>query len=139
MPATFDSLGIQFLYPENWQAGDVDEESGEGVVLELPSGGFFSIQKNLEAISDHAVLDQVTAAIESDYPDAEVEDVTLEVAPDLASREFRFFYLDLLIISRALVLHAGDDQLLIQIQAESQAFEENEMVFAAILKQITSG
>ena len=52
--------------------------------------------------------------------------------------DFRFYYLDLLIISRLMFLRAGNQNYILQFQAEIRDFESNEMVIAAIIKQIAS-
>ena len=46
MPATFESLGLNFLYPDNWVIAPRSAEEGiDGATFELPSGGFFSIER----------------------------------------------------------------------------------------------
>jgi hypothetical protein len=50
--------------------------------------------------------------------------------------DFRFYYLDLLITSRLVIVATDEATLVVQMQAESRDFDANEMVFAAILKQI---
>ena len=46
MPQSFESFGLQFLYPDNWtQVERSDDEGKEGVTLELPSGGFFTVER----------------------------------------------------------------------------------------------
>lgn len=142
MPAQFDSFGIRFLYPDNWTVADRgDEEGDHGSTLDLPSGGFFSLELTL-ADEVGGLIDRIAGTIAADYEDLEREDVVLELLPEgSAVTDLRFYYLDLLIISRIVVLTpqvhgAGDDMLVVQMQAESRDFDKNEPVFAAILKQI---
>ena len=126
MPATFESFGIKFLYPDNWKEIERPEDEGsDGVTLELPTGGFFSLEK------------EVADSIAEDYDEIEREEVSLpEALTDETSIDFRFYYLDLLIVSRLIILLAGDTTLILQFQAESRNFDETELVFTAILKQI---
>ncbi len=138
MPATFDSFGVKFLYPDNWSVVDRDEAEGEeGVTLELPSGGFFSIEREVEGQLADEVFEEIASSFENDYGEVEREELALNV-PESVGRavEFRFYYLDLLIISRLLILNRREDTYLIQMQAESRDFEANEMVFQAILQQL---
>ncbi|MEO1618475.1 MAG: hypothetical protein AAFV88_21665 [Planctomycetota bacterium] len=142
MPAQFDAFGIQFLYPENWKTVQREEGEGDqGVTFDLPSGGFVSIEQT-RSVSEEELIGRIVDAISEEYDELEQERVHLDVLPEeMAATDFRFYYLDLLIVSRVVVVPAmdvpGDDTMLvIQIQAESRDFDENEVVFAAILKQI---
>ena len=142
MPAQFDSFGVRFLYPDNWTVADRAEEEGDqGSTLDLPTGGFFSLELTL-ADEVQGLIDRIAGTIAADYEDLEREDVVLELLPEgTAVTDLRFYYLDLLIISRIVVLAprdhgGGDDMLVVQMQAESRDFDKNEPVFAAILKQI---
>ena len=138
MPASFESFGIKFLYPENWTLVERSEdESQEGVTLELPCGGFFTIEREREGQIEEEIIEELSDAFEQEYEEIEREDIELENAGSGEHAvEFRFYYLDLLVISRAVILHTDDSKYLIQMQAESRDFDANEMVFSAILKQI---
>ena len=138
MPATFESFGVKFLYPDNWKPIDRDEDEGvEGVTLELPSGGFFTVEKEREGKIADEIIEEVADSISEDYDEVEREETQLANA-DAEERcvDFRFYYLDLLIVSRLVILTVEGMTVVIQIQAESRDFDENELVFAAILKQI---
>ncbi len=76
--------------------------------------------------------------MKTDYGEVELEELPLPEMPGVARLvEFRFYYLDLLVISRLLILERGGKTYVIQMQAESRDFDRNEMVFDAILKQLT--
>ena len=138
MPASFESFGIKFLYPDNWTEVDRAEDEGkDGVTLELPTGGFFTIEREQEGQIEEEVIEELSDTFEQDYEQVEREDIILENASsNERAVEFRFYYLDLLVISRAVILHIDESMFLIQMQAESRDFDANEMVFSAILKQI---
>lgn len=138
MPATFESFGIRFLYPDNWTvAARAEDESDDGVTLELPSGGFFSIELEDEGRSDDEVIDRVAATIREEYQEIETEPVILAGASEGETCiDMRFYYLDLLIISRLILIKLQGETLIIQVQAESRDFDENERVIEAILQQI---
>ncbi|MEM0924675.1 MAG: hypothetical protein AAGJ83_01425 [Planctomycetota bacterium] len=141
MPARFDSFGIQFLYPDNWKTVDREESEGDdGVTFDLPGGGFLSVE-----LTDHAseseLIDGIVAAISEEYEELEREISALDVLPDgVNATDLRFYYLDLLIVSRIVVLRhsaiPADSLLVVQMQAESRDFDKNEAVFSAVLKQI---
>ena len=135
MPATFDSFGLRFLYPDNWSIADRGEDEGTaGVTFDLPTGGFFSIEQVRDGQLEEELIEEIQESIEEEYGEVEREDV----ASDEGSRtvDFEFYCLDLLVISRLKIVSIGTTPYFIQIQAESRDFEENAMVFAAILQQI---
>ena len=138
MPLTFESFGLKFLYPDNWVISTrAPDEGDDGLTLELPSGGFLSIEVDDGELTDADLLERVADAIREDYEDVESEEVSLAGAgPDESAVDFRFFYLDLLVVSRAVILTLGKRRLLIQFQAESRDFDANETVVDAILQQL---
>ncbi|KAA5544385.1 hypothetical protein FYK55_08550 [Roseiconus nitratireducens] len=165
MPAQFDAFGIRFLYPDNWKIADrPDEEGDRGTTFDLPSGGFVSLEKT-RAEEVEPLVERIVDAIAADYEDLERETISLEGLPaDAHAIDLRFYYLDLLVISRLVVLQLpretevtpapadtlladvptavdpsrqGAPMLVLQMQAESRDFDQNEPVFRAILKQIT--
>lgn len=142
MPATFESLGIKFLYPDNWTVTDRSPEEGiDGVTFDLPTGGFFSIERARSVASGDELIDEIEAAIAKEYGQVErepVEDspITETLTDGERLIEFRFYYLDLIIVSRLMIARINDLKFVIQMQAESRDFDANELVFQAILKQI---
>ena len=141
MPAQFDSFGVRFLYPDNWSIAERSDEEGEhGATLDLPGGGFVSLEMT-QADAVESLIDGIVEAIAADYEDLEREDHGRDLLPeDTPVTDLRFYYLDLLIISRLVILDPpggeADERLVIQLQAESRDFDKNEPVFDAILKQI---
>lgn len=139
MPSTFDDFGLRFLYPDNWQlqARESDDDS-DSVTLEMPSGGFFSVTQYKGHQPIEAVLEPIMVAMKAEYPDVEIEELdALEDESD--SIEFRFYYLDLLIVARVTAMLLGEKTVVVQVQAESRDFDAGEPVFAAMLKSIRDG
>lgn len=141
MPLQFDSFGLRFLYPDNWTIAEREEEEGDqGVTLDLPGGGFLAIEQT-DADSVEELIQGIVTTIAADYEDLERDDTSLDVLPsDAPVIDLRFYYLDLLIVSRIAILTVPgqtDKRLIVQMQAESRDFDKNEAVFSAILKQIT--
>lgn len=152
MPATFESLGLTFLYPDNWVIAERAAEDGiDGATLELPSGGFFSLERvdrlgpdrvptaeddvreeTLIASIEKLIVDEYGKVEREEWPEQKLEQADRVV-------DLNFYYLDLLIISRLIFIGLADGKFVIQIQAESRSFEENELVFAAIMKQLQDG
>ncbi|MCM2371186.1 hypothetical protein [Aporhodopirellula aestuarii] len=147
MPATFEGFGLKLLYPENWTlAPRGDDEGDQGLTLDLPSGGFLSIETLPITRSDDEILAEIDEMLREQYGNVESQEVKLTGASDgERAVDLSFYHLDLVVFSRVVLLDAPDStrrqmpiagRLLIQFQAESRDFDENEMVFSALLKQI---
>ena len=138
MPATFESFGVKFLYPENWKVLDREtHEQSEGMTMELPSGGFFSIERVDPASSAESLIDSVGDTLQAEYEELEREALPPgDSNPGEAATDFRFYYLDLVIVSRVIVLPTRAGTLLLQFQAESRDFDANERVIDAIVMQL---
>ena len=137
MPATFESFGLRFLYPDNWTVAErAEDEGSDGVTLELPSGGFFSIEPIRDGQLEEELIEEIADSIAEDYGEVERAEVPSE--DGWRTVDFQFYYLDLLVVSRVKIVPIGSLTYFIQMQAESRDFEKNVMVFAAILKQIAA-
>ena len=138
MPAVFESAKIKFLYPDNWKVQPRSEdEDPDGVTLELPSGGFFSLEREAEGQLEEELIEEVADSIAQDYGEVEREEIKLEGASSgERAVDFRFYYLDLVVVSRLVILEVNGATYVVQFQAESRDFDANDMVFAAIMKQI---
>jgi len=147
MPATFEGFGVRLMYPENWTlAPRGDDEGDQGATLDLPSGGFVSIEILPITRVDEEVLAEIDAMLRENYNGVESELLHLEGAEETEHAvDFSFYHLDLVVLSRVVLIDAPAstrDQMpiagrvLAQFQAESRDFDENEMVFSALLKQI---
>ena len=148
------------MYPDNWVQADRAPEDGiEGVTFELPSGGFFSIERikrqslvqeptdlietdeaeelEGESSSEEDLIDAIEKSIVDEYGEVERQEFDNESLGESGRQiEFNFYYLDLLIVCRLLLVDLDRNRFAIQVQAESRSFEENEMVFAAIFQQL---
>ena len=147
MPSTFEGFGLKLLYPDNWILVDrSDDEGDQGATFELPSGGFVSLETLPITREDDATLDEIDAILRGQYENVEREEVRLPGSDEgERAMDVRFYYLDLIIISRVVLLDAPEStrdqmpiagRILAQMQAESRDFDANEPVFAAVLKQI---
>ncbi len=136
MPSTFEDFGAKFLYPDNWtiQARERDDQA-EGVTLDLPGGGFFSVTRHFDQGSPEQLLDQIARSMKKEYPDIETDALAVSAEDDFFI-EARFYYLDLLVTSRITAIESGDDLIIVQCQAESREFDRNEPVFGAILRSL---
>ncbi|MEM1227642.1 MAG: hypothetical protein AAGJ40_18235 [Planctomycetota bacterium] len=147
MPATFEGFGLKLLYPDNWTlVPRADDEGDQGLTFDLPGGGFLSLETLPITREDDLVIDEIDATIRDQYDDVEREAVELP-GGDETERvvDWRFYYLDLVIQSRLILLDAPPStrdqmpiagRILVQFQAELTDFDAAELVVSAILKQI---
>lgn len=156
MPTPFQSNGLRFLYPDNWTIVERSADAGGvGVTLEFPGGGFFSVEQVTDPRDDDSLLAALVDSLKEGYQDAEHEPIPaddFDLSPLSPRRgdpaavgtealagpaaEVRFYYLDLLVIARLMLLHLGPSRYVVQTQAESRDFDRNVPVFQALLKQI---
>jgi len=138
MPAIFDDFGVRFMYPDNWELAErTAGEESVGVTIESPDGTFFAFNRYANQSSPASLMDQVEQAMRAEYEELEVTQTdSSDREPGELARDLQFYYLDLLIISRMIVIPDGPDLLLLQMQSENRDFEKNERVFAAMLKTL---
>ncbi|WP_153557731.1 hypothetical protein [Roseimaritima sediminicola] len=138
MPATFDDYGVRFMYPDNWEVAErTANDESVGVTIESPDGTFFALNRYSDLHSASELLDQVETAMRAEYEELEVQHPDLENGrPGEVARDLLFYYLDLLIVSRTLVIPDRGDLLLVQMQSENRDFEKNELVFTAMLQTL---
>jgi len=136
MPGTFEDFGLRFLYPDNWTVQGRESDSRcEGVTLDLPAGGFFSVTRYFKHSAPEALLDEIAGAMKIEYPEIETDPIGVSDDDDFFI-ESRFYYLDLLVISRSVALEVEDDLVIVQMQAESREFDGNEKVFDAVIRSL---
>ena len=74
--------------------------------------------------------------MKGEYPEIEIEEMEDD---DADVMELRFYYLDLLIVARVTGIVLANQTIVVQVQAESRAFDKGEPVYNAMLKSIRDG
>jgi hypothetical protein len=133
MTATYDKLGVKFLYPENWKLID---ETGEPHVisLETPDGSTTWTVHVYPAETDQApILKETLATLQESYEDCEVAASNDELGEYQATGvEAMFYCLDFLIKAKIQFVETKDHLLMFWLQAEDRDFDKQEIVFKAI-------
>ncbi len=133
MPGTFDQFGLRFLYPDNWvMVGQEADDQSEGVTLDLPQGGFFSVTRYRGRTDPEQLLGEIMKSVAAEYDEIENDELAVS-DEDHFFVESRFYYLDLLVTCRLTAIETEHDTVIVQTQAESREFDANEPVFAAIM------
>ncbi len=134
MSKTFDSLGVRFEYPDDWEL-DLDElqQNEQTVSVYGPNASFWSLQINPIDIEPQEMVDQALRVMEEEYADLEAEPVSEAVGNhQLTGYDMRFVCLDLTNSAEVRAFRDGLASYLIFCQAEDRDYESAKGVFATI-------
>lgn len=134
MPATYQNLGVHFLYPENWTI--TEEQASKlplSMTIECPGGGFWSLAIYTAVVDPKELVLQVCETMRQEFDTFESTraDCTLEGIA-VVGYEMDFYCLDLLVTARAQSFQIADKTFLVLFQAENREYEKLEPVFEAI-------
>ena len=135
MAATFDNLGLDFLYPENWTI--LEQSQGEmysaSVVLQSPGTACWTVHRYPSTCSQQQLMEELVAAMRREYPELEEELYLQQLGgQELKGVRLYFYYLDLLVSWCLMPITMEGQVFLFEFQAEDKEFEEMEAVFLAI-------
>ncbi|RIK81145.1 MAG: hypothetical protein DCC68_09380 [Planctomycetota bacterium] len=140
MPAVYDSLGVRFLYPENWTLDDgTDDEAGpdekqNSVSIYSPGGAFWSLAIYPPNQTPTDLAAEVMRALRGEYQDMDVATVTEAVeGQDLVGYDMNFIYLDLTNTASVRALHTPRATYVVYYQSEDRELAEIKAVFDAML------
>ena len=134
MPAVYEKFGVRFLYPENWSITDEEDDVWpRTVTVQSQDTAFWSLHVYPPRHDTQAVIDELVAAIGSEFSDIEVLPAEETLAgTDTTGVDLAFFYLDLLVEAKIRSLRTPSGTLVWLYQAESREFEAMEPVFQAM-------
>ncbi len=140
MPAVYENLGVRFLYPENWSVTDEEDDGWpRTVTIQSRETGFWSLHVYPPKQKTKAVIDELVAAIESEFGEVEVLPATETFGEtDTTGVDLAFFYLDLLVEAKIRCVRTPSSTLIWLYQAESREFESMEAVFQAMAVSMLS-
>jgi hypothetical protein len=128
------------MYPENWNiTEDTDEGRVVSFTLESPSAAFMTVTAYPWTVTPQEAFDEGCEVMQAEYEEVEFDAIDSDLKIDgqpldgCLSAEARFYYLDLMVVSRLIAFVLDQRTIMIQIQAEDRDFEKLEMVFKAIL------
>ena len=137
MTAVYEKPGVRFLYPENWELDNRDEESWPwSVSVHSPEGAFWAITVaeslpfDLDEMTDET-LDAVREEFSNSFfeHDPASEEINGQTAHGY---DINFFYLDFLIQTKLRSFSLGPSGCVVLYQAEQRDFDRLERVFQAI-------
>jgi hypothetical protein len=139
MPAIYDSLGVKFMYPENWTLDDgADDESlpdarHNSVTIYSPGGAFWSLAIYPPADSATDLAAEVMRALRTEYDNLDVATITEAVeGQDLIGYDMNFIYLDMTNTAVVRALHAPRATYVVYYQSEDRDLVATKAVFEAI-------
>jgi hypothetical protein len=140
MTKSYQGLGLSCLYPENWTlTEDTQDDRVVGFTLESPSSAFMTVTQYPWTVTPEDAIDEACEAMSAEYDDVEFEATQADIdwlehpLESFQSGDVRFYYLDLMVISRLMAFVLDQRTFLVQVQAEDRDFESLQMVFKAIL------
>ncbi len=134
MVATYDRLGVRFLYPDNWK---VQEENLQPrtrcVTLQSPGSGFWMLQILQTGESPERLAAEVLRSFKEDYDEIEVApaDEEIQGTPSVGY-DMQFYCLDFVVSSSVRSFLLFDRVYVLLFQAEDSEFDRIEPVFQAI-------
>lgn len=134
MTATYEKLGVQFMYPENWEIMDEDPNSEpRSVAVHNETGAFWSVTIYETAVDADEIADAALAALREEYEDLEIEPIAEDIGDFHAEGyDVHFYVQQLVAAARIRTLERGDHTLLLLCQAEDREFERLSDVFQAM-------
>ena len=133
MTAEFSEMGLNFVYPENWEvAREEDSEFPRSVSVHSPTGAFWSV--SVDRRDSQAMADEMLDAMRREYEtDFEFETMQRNLAGrQLCGYELHFTYVDLVVTACILATSAGGLSYVLLFQAESRDFDQLSPVFDAM-------
>ena len=141
MTATFQSFGIRFLYPENWELAE--ETSGQhprSVQVQSPTGAVWSLYVYETPAAPRELADEALAALTAEYPGLESRAAGGQLGnTDTTGYDVDFYCLDLVIACRIRSFRRQEKTFLVICQAETREFDKLSAVFEAISLSLVSG
>lgn len=134
MTGIYERSGLHFLYPENWElAEDTLDEIPRTIMLQSPTGAFWSVDIHPFSVDIDTLLRDTKAAMKGEYPELEAFEAD-ETIGDTEAKGYDFFFycLDFVVASHVRALRVGHATYLLTYQGEDRDFEELTPVFRAI-------
>ena len=134
MTAVYDKLGMQFMYPENWEVVDEDPASDpRSVAVHNETGAFWSVTVYESIVDAEEVADAAMAALREEYEDLEIEPVAEDIGPTHAfGYDVHFYVQQLVATAHIRTMEHGDHTTLLLCQAEDREFDRLREVFQAM-------
>jgi hypothetical protein len=134
MPATFNGLGIQFQYPDNWKLDDSDAMLGrKSITVYSPGGAFWTVAVHSGTADPGKMVEAIVKTMQKVYEGLETEEVCETIAGhDLMGFDLSFFCLDLTNTAQVRGIQLGNTTYTIFCQADDAEFKTLKLVFLAI-------
>jgi hypothetical protein len=137
----YQGIGLSCMYPENWRVSEDTEPGGRttGFMIESPNSAFMTVSEYPWNVAPREAIDSAKVAMEAEYDNCEFEPfsptllVNGKAIEDCRAGDVRFYFLDLLVVSRLIAFTVRKTTYLIQIQAEDRDFDSLEKVFQAMI------
>lgn len=138
MSARFESDGVGFRYPENWDFNREDTESGWTVSVQSPETAFLMVSFDAEMPDAELMADTALDALRSEYPGLEADPAVEPFAGQRSvGHDVRFFSLDLTNTCWMRSFYGGSGTVLVFWQANDLELDRVGPVLKAICASLT--
>jgi hypothetical protein len=140
MPAVFEKLGIQFMYPDNWTLDESEVLEGNNTVsVYSPGGGFWSIIIHPPELEPAEIVSAAVQAMRQEYDELDAEPRNEKIAGrDVVGMELNFYCLDLTNTAVLRSFSTDDAAYLVICQSDDREYDEIGPVFEAITNSLLS-
>jgi hypothetical protein len=134
MPATFNSLGISFQYPDNWTLDDSDALLGrKSVTVYSPGGAFWTVAIHSGSADPAKLAAAIVETMKQTYEGLEAEETQQTIAGrPMIGHDMAFYCLDLTNTAEVRSFRAGHTCYTVFCQAEDREFQQIRRVFLAM-------
>ncbi|MGC3966882.1 MAG: hypothetical protein QM775_05775 [Pirellulales bacterium] len=140
MPATFNKLGLHFVYPDNWSVDETEAlEGSASVTVYSPGGSFWSVSLHPKETPPQDLVRSAVKALRQTYDELDAEDVEETLAgKSLVGSDVNFYCLDLTNSAQIRAFAAPNFNVVILGQADDREFAQIEAVFKAMTVSLLS-
>lgn len=141
MTAVYDQVGVQFLYPENWELADEPSDDLPRVIsVTSPTGGFWALHVYDSSAEPGELAGEVLQSMGQEYDSLESEPATEQIGPvEATGFDMEFYCLDFVTSARVRAFRRGPRTCVVLSQAETRDFDKLADVFRAITLSLFAG
>ena len=134
MTATYEKLGVRFMYPENWEIMDDDPlAEPRTIAAHNDTGAFWSVTIYQSEVDESEIAASALAALREEYEELEDQPASESIADvDACGYDVQFYVQQLVAAARIRSFPSSAGKVLMLCQAEDREFDQLEQVFQAM-------
>ncbi|HTU93355.1 MAG TPA: hypothetical protein VMF69_24960 [Gemmataceae bacterium] len=138
MTQHYQSDGVSFDYPDDWQLDREESADGWTVLLQSPSTAFLTLTCDRSGAGTEEIAAAALDALKDEYPTLEVQPKVDNLAEQMAvGHDIQFFSLDLTNTCWTRSIYSADGVILLLCQCNDLELEKYEPTLRAICASLT--